>query len=507
MLKRKNIIVYMCLIAILSINSYGAIVSDNDGSAFVTKMEFENLKENFANQVEQYELSIDGKIDGAIASYLAGIKLDKKEVKSILTKDWGEYTILNGYIENEYAYPDFNSNSTWLADNVNTNFRKVWFSFGQLNYTRSNTSNKRVLLTNITPASTLDLSNATWAGIALNAKETFICSKVFRNNNLTTFGGASPRYISLVQCMNLELDGYYENLNQVNTCWDPKWVYHNSEGYRVGDYPLKAYANAASVVYNSIGGKTFSYLHIGNWKSGTTWECSIKDCINYFKTSPNNTKRTAGWVSSTTKSGTWSADDAARYSGGGETWNGNETVTFSNNKLANPPTTNNHTIPSIGLIGNRIAANAIYQYTSLLDSDGESVDRLTLEKGMPLIKVKEDEIVEWEPVFSLCSVDGMTTAPEIKVALSYKPFVDGIKTSTGVQDLKDYVKIEGYERGDFPITTDKKVKLKFEADKNGYIYVKYFPNISDSDLDSKFWEVKLDINNCNTYISTSTITN
>ena len=173
MLKRKNIIVYMCLIAILSINSYGAIVSDNDGSAFVTKMEFENLKENFANQVEQYELSIDGKIDGAIASYLAGIKLDKKEVKSILTKDWGEYTILNGYIENKYAYPDFNSNSTWLADNVNTNFRKVWFSFGQLNYTRSNTSNKRVLLTNITPASTLDLSNATWAGIALNAKEIY----------------------------------------------------------------------------------------------------------------------------------------------------------------------------------------------------------------------------------------------------------------------------------------------------------------------------------------------
>ena len=55
-----------------------AIVSDNDGAAFVTKAEFEALKDNFANQVEQYNDSIDGKIDGAIASYLAGITLSKK---------------------------------------------------------------------------------------------------------------------------------------------------------------------------------------------------------------------------------------------------------------------------------------------------------------------------------------------------------------------------------------------------------------------------------------------
>lgn len=505
MLKKKTIIAYLCIVVILTANSFAAIVSDNDGSAFVTKIEFESMKENFADQVKQYEASIDGKIDGAIAAYLAGIKLSTNEVRPIITKDWGDYTILNGYIDNEYAYPDFNSNSTWLADNVNANFRKVWFCFAQLNYTRANTSNKRVLLTNIAPASTLDLSNATWAGIALNAKETFICSKVFRNNNLTSYGGSSPRYMNLVQCMNLELDGYYENLNQVSTCWDPKWVYSNAEGYRVGDYPLKAYANAASITYNEIGGKTFDYLHIGNWRGSTTWECSIKDCINYFKTSSNNSNRTAGWVSATTKSGQWSADDAGRQPGLGETWLNNQSVVFSNNTLGNPPTANDHTIPSIGLIGNRIAANSIYQYTSLLDGDGESVDRLTLENGMPLMKVKEDDKVEWEPQFSFVNVSGMTSQPEVKVVLSYKPFVDGIKTTTGTQDVKDYVKIDGYDRGVFPVTTSKKVKLKFEADKKGYIYVKFLPNISDSDLDSRFWEVRLDINNCGTYITTSTI--
>ena len=69
----------LCLIFafLLSIESFGAVVSDNDGSAFVTKAEFEALKNNFAAQIDNYNTSIDSKIDGSIASYLAGIKLSK----------------------------------------------------------------------------------------------------------------------------------------------------------------------------------------------------------------------------------------------------------------------------------------------------------------------------------------------------------------------------------------------------------------------------------------------
>ena len=78
----SRIILKKCLTFISSIliitNSFAAIVSDNDGSAFVTKAEFESLKENFANQIQTYNESIDSKIDGAIASYLAGITLEKK---------------------------------------------------------------------------------------------------------------------------------------------------------------------------------------------------------------------------------------------------------------------------------------------------------------------------------------------------------------------------------------------------------------------------------------------
>ena len=63
------------LILSLKINSLAAVVSDNDGSAFITKAEFDALKSDFNSQIINYENSIDGKIDGAIAQYLSGIRL------------------------------------------------------------------------------------------------------------------------------------------------------------------------------------------------------------------------------------------------------------------------------------------------------------------------------------------------------------------------------------------------------------------------------------------------
>ena len=81
----------LCIIFafLLSINSFAAIVSDNDGSAFVTKAEFEALKDDFAQQVQSYEDSIDGKIDGAIGAYLAGIKTSRKSTLDNIYNQFG----------------------------------------------------------------------------------------------------------------------------------------------------------------------------------------------------------------------------------------------------------------------------------------------------------------------------------------------------------------------------------------------------------------------------------
>ena len=61
------------IIVIINFNSFSAVVSSNDGSAFIIKAEFDALVNDFNSRIEDYEKSIDAKIDGAIAEYLAGL--------------------------------------------------------------------------------------------------------------------------------------------------------------------------------------------------------------------------------------------------------------------------------------------------------------------------------------------------------------------------------------------------------------------------------------------------
>ena len=66
------------LIVLMSIESIAAVVRDNDGAAFITKAEFESLKNDFQSQINRYNSSLDNKIDGAIATYLAGVSVAKR---------------------------------------------------------------------------------------------------------------------------------------------------------------------------------------------------------------------------------------------------------------------------------------------------------------------------------------------------------------------------------------------------------------------------------------------
>ena len=76
-------IIALFLVVLMSINTLGAVVSDNDGSAFITKAEFDSLKNDFQSQIDQYNISIDSKIDGAIASYLSGVNMQRTKSKIV----------------------------------------------------------------------------------------------------------------------------------------------------------------------------------------------------------------------------------------------------------------------------------------------------------------------------------------------------------------------------------------------------------------------------------------
>ena len=101
-------ILALFLVVLMSIESFGAVVSDNDGSAFITKAEFDSLKNNFQSQIDQYNTSIDAKIDGAIAGYLAGITIQKVSERSLEIRNYGKiYSLDLESDENKwkFAYP------------------------------------------------------------------------------------------------------------------------------------------------------------------------------------------------------------------------------------------------------------------------------------------------------------------------------------------------------------------------------------------------------------------
>ena len=93
----------VCLMFLLfTMNVYSAVVSDSVGNAFVTKQEFETYKEKFNKQIDQYNRSIDSKIDGAISSYLAGISYTRVEVLNNCTSLL-KYP-LNIYMNSKYYF-------------------------------------------------------------------------------------------------------------------------------------------------------------------------------------------------------------------------------------------------------------------------------------------------------------------------------------------------------------------------------------------------------------------
>ena len=127
------------LVVLMSINTLGALVSDNDGSAFITKAEFDSLKSDFQNQIDQYNTSIDSKIDGAIASYLSGITVAKETVLNPQVSNydemwWIQQFLVKGINRHWTNRTTYTTDSTaiwqtWKADKRrNTRANQIQFS-------------------------------------------------------------------------------------------------------------------------------------------------------------------------------------------------------------------------------------------------------------------------------------------------------------------------------------------------------------------------------------------
>lgn len=74
---KKIISLFIITVMFLSTCISAAVVSDNDGSAFITKAEYDSLKNEFQSILDTFNTRIDQKIDDSIAAYLSGIKVSK----------------------------------------------------------------------------------------------------------------------------------------------------------------------------------------------------------------------------------------------------------------------------------------------------------------------------------------------------------------------------------------------------------------------------------------------
>lgn len=126
-LKIKGLLA-LILVTAFSMSTMGAVVSDNDGAAFVTKAEFDALKKNFKSQIESYNESIDNKVDGAIAAYLAGIKFDRTTTLDI-TNVAKRLTFVDGpQWPVRYRAQTISSASSWWGGTRLSGISGLWLS-------------------------------------------------------------------------------------------------------------------------------------------------------------------------------------------------------------------------------------------------------------------------------------------------------------------------------------------------------------------------------------------
>ena len=172
----------LCLVFafLFSINSFAAVVSDNDGSAFVTKSEFEALKKGFADQIDNYNTSIDNKIDGAIATYLAGLRLNTiSDLDVVSPGTWvcineqhnsSDYTWRYKYGSPRISFISSVGGGYYWASNRAASCMMYYYTLSAPTYVQSKHSQHKLAIKNLSETR----RTAEWYGIAYNCDDSIV---------------------------------------------------------------------------------------------------------------------------------------------------------------------------------------------------------------------------------------------------------------------------------------------------------------------------------------------
>ena len=490
--KITRVLLALSMIIMLFSNSFGAVISDNDGSAFITKKEFEALKGDFANQIKQYNESIDNKIDGAISYYLAGINLAKRQTLKFIDKDWGTIYEVNGdSLSNSWASPYKNFIFSLGYTNYGDSWTQVSFTSANIVDTTKYTQS-RILVDAGNERNTMEADDyVLWEGINTNFVEEMNCTTMawkYNTGKVTEFwygGSGVNKYRSwVVQATNWTAGFANSNQKRWNATVDRRKA--NGDAYSGNMVNLSWNYNNSNFI--SAPSNRLYYKHVICFNTLTPVPCTD---VDWLKTWNNNDDDATYWYVdnwATTGLQGWTENTDA-----GNTGNIGRNLTVAASYPGNYGTTSSTFLrPHVGVLPLRFGEKRILQLNNQRRINENKIDYIgpekeTLDVGYATFYLKKGVKLTWTIKIRDCTLDPWASSPiaydkgKYKVYLAVGGFKDGVTPVDTGQLIKDKDKGTDYWE-----TTNSEVELKdVEMPDSGIIYIKWEP--SDSTVTTSNW--------------------
>ena len=530
----------LCLIFtfLLSINSFAAVVSDNDGSAFITKSEFDSLKNNFQSQIDSYNANIDNKIDAAIASYLAGISVSKDTIYNVEVSEWENVIHTNYSLEQNWSMPSLNLDFSFLYGGYNYTgaWFETWWTTSTIKYDKPSTEHqvRNCVNAGIESSTYVLPDKVVWVGQSADYEDRIDGVKSGYPNNVYSitpraqnneigryWAGAGLAKLSVVRPLNLRSGNI--NDGQVKTIWKATVHYRSTESG--SDTATSVYNNdmdpenvinnslSTSVVLNYVDGKQYNNEHIITWENYQWNNLSDPNWSHCLGINPMFTQESMLTNSSVTKSGKWGVIEVQDTSQTAGAWSSDRT---SNGVVVRPKYAQNYdafysgdykktsteNVRSVGVLDKTYYSSDIYQWDKkrpLKRDNTKSLQNVNLCNGALIAYAMEDEKFKWEPQINGSYWDGVTDKPikKWRVELSKEPFgtKNYVPANTDVLKNKDQTEV-------YLVTNESgKCKFEFELSEETTIFCKWWPD--DTNIcDNYPWVGILDLTNCGTYTIT-----
>ena len=524
------------LVVLMSIENFAAVVSDNDGSAFITKAEFDSLKNDFQSQINQYNTSIDAKIDGAIASYLAGISLSKDTTYKVEVSDWDNVVMIKSPLTQTWQKPNLSIAFSYTANEPSgtVNWYEMWWAQAGISHRRADDVYQLRNCVNAGTESRTNTApdNVVWRGRANNYVDTITANQIGHVSNYLTHATFSYSYMLVVDALKFG-SGYIPGLSLSNKyaggcAWNADatgsggsittWINNGSSGATWFNSEV-----ITSVNLVPVNEKQYSFEHIGTFNDETWTSLSDPNWANTLNDNPSFSQEDVLTSTDVVKSGIYhiyeinDTNPPAKYTnadweGTAKNYSGTMTGSIKSMLLGGAyrqynsghgkSVTSADKMKSVGVLDKTYTSEHIYQWSGkrkLNRDENISYEKINLYNGALIAYAKQDETFKWEPVIKGTYDNGGTDVAITKwrVKLSDKPFGTGESLGTGGKVLKN-----AGQTNDYIVTDDTgKCKFNFQLGDNTTIWCKWWPD--DTNICNNYnWKGTLDLTQCGTYTIT-----